>query len=162
MVNTKKSEVSRLSFLIKLLLKYTLVSMVWCLKIIHSTLWQERSLNFFYKWKEKKKIQWMILVKIKCSHFLSHNFNLRCFCSAWTPKNKHVLSRKFLSTKTSYPESFSFFCLCCTQYCSSLPAPRDSPRGRCQVVAQWSHTITTWQPLACYRVKWKHFSVNTG
>ena len=45
-------------------------------------------------------------------HFLSQNFNLRCFRSAWTPKNTHLSSGKFLSTKTCYPESFSFFCLC--------------------------------------------------
>ena len=40
---------------------------------------------------------------------LSHNFNLRYFCSAWTPTNTHSSSGKFLSTKTCYPESFFVF-----------------------------------------------------
>ena len=57
--------------------------------------------------------EWLSQKYLLHTFFLSRNFHLRCFCSAWTPKNTHYSSGKFLSSKTCYPESLCFFCLWC-------------------------------------------------
>ena len=70
----------------------------------------------------------MIVAKTKPRTFVLQNFNSHYLCLAWTFKNKHFSSKKWLSTKTCYPESVCFFCLCPPPY-YTLP-PLLSPVGQ--------------------------------
>ena len=46
-------------------------------------------------------------------HFLLHFFLIYyVFCLTWTSKKHLFVTHKVLSSKTCYPESFCFFCLC--------------------------------------------------